>query len=184
MSTFLPRAIGVVVATCAIWAVAAPAPALGPAAAGAPVSGGDARTLPQVERELAAKPKDAHLRFERGVLLMREHRIDDAQRVFSDLARDYPDMPEAYNNIAVIHAGRGEYEQAREALESALRARPSYAVALENLGDVHVQLALSDYTRALQLEPASATIPAKLTLLHELLQPIRLAPAADAPPVH
>ena len=39
---------------------------------------------------------------------------------FSALIEDYPELPEPYNNLAVLYAQKGEYEGARIALESAV----------------------------------------------------------------
>ena len=47
----------------------------------------------------------------------------------------------ALADLAVLYAGRGEYEKARESLEMAIRTHPSYATAHENLGDVYAKLA-------------------------------------------
>jgi tetratricopeptide (TPR) repeat protein len=48
----------------------------------------------------------------------------------------------------VIQAAEGRLDQAREALETALRNDPAYATAHENLGDIYVRLALREYQRA------------------------------------
>ena len=64
------------------------------------------------------------------------------------LTRDYPELAEPYNNLAVLHAASGHLEKAREALETALRLDPGYATARENLGDVYLRLAASAYEQA------------------------------------
>ena len=138
--------------------------------------------LARLDSLLAQRAQDAPLRFLKGVLLTRLHRPDEAATVFRQLNLDYPELPEQYNNLAVIHAARGDYDQARVELESALRANPSYAVAQQNLGDVHAQLARLAYERALKLDPASASIPPKLALLHDLVRSINAEPALHTAP--
>jgi len=54
--------------------------------------------------------------------------------------------------IAVLYAGQGQYEKARQALEMAIRTHPSYATAHENLGDVYAKLASQAYDKALSLD--------------------------------
>jgi Flp pilus assembly protein TadD len=126
----------------------------------------------RLEQLLKASPKDPQLRFLKGVMLADSQRPAEAAATFEQLNIDYPELPEPYNNLAVIYAARGEYDKARSALEAALRAQPGYAVALQNLGDVYTQLARRAYTQALQLEPANAVIPPKLALLRQLTQPV------------
>ena len=51
--------------------------------------------------------------------------------------------------------GVGDLQQARVALEMALRINPAYSKAQRNLGDVYVQLALQAYQQAKQPELAN-----------------------------
>ena len=125
----------------------------------------------RLDRVLAEKPRDPQWRFLKGVLLAESKRPSEAAAVFTQLSIDYPEMPEPYNNLAVIHAERVEFDKAQAALESALRAHPAYAVAQLNLGDVHVQLARLSYERALELNPADTTIAPKLRLLRDIVKP-------------
>jgi len=64
-------------------------------------------------------PQDAEARFSRGLVLVKLSRTDEAIKVFADLTRDYPQLPEPYNNLAVLYAQKGDYEKARDALEAA-----------------------------------------------------------------
>ena len=56
------------------------------------------------------------------------------------------------------------------ALEMAIRAHPGYAVAYENLGDIHAKLASQSYDKAVQLDAAGKTARAKLTMANELVK--------------
>ncbi len=125
--------------------------------------------LARAEQFLAAKPKDAPMRFLRGVLLTESRREAEASEVFQRLIEDYPELPEPYNNLAALYAAAGDYDRAKAALDQAVRANPSFAAAHENLGDVLAMMALRAYQRAQQLEPANAALPGKLKLVRQLL---------------
>ena len=132
----------------------------------------------RLDRLLAAQPKDVKLRFLKGVLQSDAKRTDEAIATFRQLTQDHPDLPEPYNNLAVIHAARGDYAQARSALEAALTANPAYAVAQQNLGDVLLQLARQSFAAAAKLDPGNAGVAARLALLHQLDVSIAKPPAA------
>lgn len=132
---------------------------------------GQASTAMQRADEfLATHPKDAQMRFVKGVMLSDAKRNDDAIVLFQKLIEDYPDLAEPYNNLAVLYAGSGDYAKALATLEQALRTNPSYATAHENLGDVHAALAAQSYARALKLDPTNVTVPPKLTIVRELIK--------------
>ncbi|AXQ31858.1 tetratricopeptide repeat protein [Solimonas sp. K1W22B-7] len=130
--------------------------------------GNAADALRKVETHLQANPQDAQARFVRGLALVRLNRTEQAIRVFADLTRDYPQLPEPYNNLAVLYAQQGDYERARDALEAALATHPSYATAHENLGDIYAALAGASYNRALMLDPGNGALRRKLGLVGQL----------------
>lgn len=133
--------------------------------------------LAAIELALQDSPSDARLRFLKGVLLSGQGKDVEAIEVFRGLAQQFPELPEPHNNLAALHAARGELDLARAALDEAVRALPSYALAHENLGDLHLQLALRAGQRAADLAPGSPAA-GKLTLARELSQ--RLADAQKA----
>jgi len=89
------------------------------------------------------------MRFNKGLILTEQKKVPDAIRIFSSLSEDYPDLPEPYNNLAVLYASQGQYEKARDALEAAIRTHPSYSTAHENLGDIYAKMASQAYGKAL-----------------------------------
>ncbi len=121
--------------------------------------------LAAADAHLAQQPADPRLRFIKGVVLRKLGRTDESIAVLTQLTLDYPELPEPYNNLAVIYASQGQLLQARVALESALRNNPNYAVAQENLGDVYVKLAAQSYARALQVDASNAALQPKLSAL-------------------
>ena len=76
------------------------------------------RALDRVDQFLKTRPKDARGRFLRGIVLTEQNRPNDAIRVFTELTQDFPELPEPYNNLAVLHASQGQYDRARAALEA------------------------------------------------------------------
>ena len=128
-----------------------------------------AQALDQVDRALSANSKDRQARFLKGVILAEMNRLDEAASVFVKLSEEAPELPEPYNNLAVIYAQQKQYDKAKAALEMAIRTHPSYAVAHENLGDLYAKLARQAYDRALQIDAAYTTAQAKLNLIREII---------------
>lgn len=127
-----------------------------------------AEAITAVDKALAAKPRDAQLRFMKGVALTEQGKANDAIALFTKLTEDFPELPEPYNNLAVLYASQSQYDKARAALEMAIRTHPSYATAHENLGDVYAKLASQAYTKALQLDGANNAAQGKLNLMRDL----------------
>src|SRR5437899_975719 len=134
-----------------------------------------AQALERVNQYLSQRPKDAKGRFIKGLILVEQNKVAEAIEVFTALSRDYPELPEPYNNLAVLYAGQGQYEKARQQLEMSIRTHPSYATAYENLGDVYAKLASQAYDKALQLDSTNSGAKNKLSLIRDL---IGRAPAA------
>lgn len=142
--------------------------------------------LTKVNALITSNPKDPQYSFLRGVILADQHKTQEAIAVFTQLTEQYPELPEPYNNLAVLYAQRGDYEKARAALDMAIRTNPNYATAYENLGDVYAKLASQSYQKALQLNGNKGDATrAKLALLRQLLsnrpEPQSSATPAEAP---
>jgi len=126
------------------------------------------QALVKVNSFLVNKPKDAQARFLKGLILTEQDKTTEAIKIFTDLTEDYPELPEPYNNLAVLYAGQGQYDKAKQALEMAIRTHPSYATAHENLGDIYAKMASQAYDRALQLDRSNTTTQTKLAMIQEL----------------
>lgn len=113
------------------------------------------QALDKTDAYIASKPRDPQGRFMRGLILTEMGRTADAIAVFTKLAEDFPELPEPYNNLAVLYAQQKQYDKARTALEMAIRTHPSYSIAHENLGDVYAKLASQAYDKALQLDSSN-----------------------------
>ena len=151
-----------------------------------------AEAMTKSEQYLAGKPKDPQMRFLKGVIQTETGKTNDAIATFTQITQDYPELPEPYNNMAVLYAGQSQFDKARAALEMAIRTNPSYATAHENLGDVYAKLASQAYSKALQLDGGNAGVQPKLALIRTLFsadgkavqtpqKPAAAAPATPAP---
>lgn len=132
-----------------------------------------AEQLPQalslVNKHLASKPRDPQMRFIKGVIQSSTGHPTDAIATFQALTVDFPELPEPYNNLAVLYADQGELDKARAALDMAVRTNPNYAIAYENLADVHLRLAAQHLNKVRQLDPSNTQAPRKLGQLQHLL---------------
>ncbi|MDZ4127495.1 MAG: tetratricopeptide repeat protein, partial [Hydrogenophaga sp.] len=131
-------------------------------------SGQLAEALAKADQHLVGKARDPQMRFLKGVILTESGKTQDAIATFSKLTEDYPELPEPYNNLAVLYAGQSQFDKARAALEMAIRTNPSYATAHENLGDVYAKLASQAYSKALQLDGTNPAVAPKLSLIRNL----------------
>ena len=145
------------------------------------------QALERIDKYLASKPRDAQGRFLKGLILTNMNRPNEAIQVFKKLSEDYPELPEPYNNLAVLYASQGQYDKARIALESSIRTHPSYATAHENLGDIYAKLASQAYDKALQLDSTNSGAQSKLMLVRSLVgmtpPPVRTAEGKVTQPV-
>jgi len=130
--------------------------------------GSHTAAMEKIETAIAANPRDARARFLKGLILTEQNKPNDAIKVFTALTDDYPELPEPYNNLAVLYASQGQYDKARKSLEMAIRTHPSYAIAHENLGDVYAKMASEAYDKALQLDRANAAAQTKLAMIKDL----------------
>jgi tetratricopeptide (TPR) repeat protein len=127
--------------------------------------------LKATEQLLSQNSSDIKLQFMRGLILTRMDRYGDAEKVFIALTKNNPELPEPYNNLAVVYAAQGKYSEAAEALKSAINTHPSYATAHENLGDIYAKLASRAYNQALELDTSNNAAREKLSLVNELVSP-------------
>ena len=130
-----------------------------------------AEALTRADQYLAGKPRDPQMRFIKGVIQTEAGKPADAINTFTQITQDYPELPEPYNNLAVLYAGQSQFDKARAALEMAIRTNPSYATAHENLGDVYAKLASQAYSKALQLDGGNTGVQPKLALIRTLFAP-------------
>jgi tetratricopeptide (TPR) repeat protein len=128
-----------------------------------------AGALDGANRYLAKNPKDAQARFLKALILADQGKTNDAITLFTGLTEDYPELPEPYNNLAVLYASQNKFDAAKNALEMAIRANPDYATAHENLGDIYVKMASIAYDKALALDSKNTKVQIKLALIQKMI---------------
>ena len=119
---------------------------------------------------LKKSPQDPQMRLLSSRILDAQGKSNEALTLLESLTLEFPELPEPHNNLAVLYARAGRVQDALESLNKALLARPDYAVALENLGDLHLSLALQAYQRAGQSPSAPASASRKADTLTPLLK--------------
>ena len=126
--------------------------------------------LERAERALGDKPRDPQLRFLRGVVLMDLRRDADALAAFTQLTQEYPELPDPYNNIAVLQVRAGRPDLALQALQAALRNDPGHRRARANLGQVHLMLAVQAWEQSAAIGPLETPTQRLLEGVRALLQ--------------
>ncbi|MFT3720069.1 tetratricopeptide repeat protein [Pseudorhodoferax sp.] len=125
----------------------------------------------KADQYLADKPHDPQMRFLVSTIQSASGKPEAAIETLTALTQEFPELPEPYNNLAVLYAGQSQYEKARAALEMAVRLNPNYATAYENLGDVYAKLASQAYGRSLQIEAGNTQAEQKISALNSMLAP-------------
>lgn len=132
-------------------------------------AGKTSEALARADKYIAANPRDPQMRFVKANVLSGSGKAAEAEALLLQLTSDYPELPEPWNNLAVLYASRGQLDKAQEALQAALRINPAYATALENLGDVRVRQAAEAYQRARLLDAGNARLAPKIDTLRQLV---------------
>lgn len=139
-------------------------------------------TLPAEEKTVppAASPRNSDLsaRFSEAVAYSRSGRSQEAAALFKGLTEQFPQLPEPFNNLAVLYAAEGDLGASQQMLEEALRVNPSYATILENLNAVQLEKALGGEYRGQKSAPSLQM----LTDLSASAAPSPPRPAAAAAP--
>jgi tetratricopeptide (TPR) repeat protein len=126
-----------------------------------------AKAVQSGEQILRQTPRDANSRFLTAYAYQMTGETDKAIKMYEDLIRDEPQLPEPRNNLAMIFLEQGDYDHASQLLVSAINTRISYAIAYANLSQVYKGIASEAYRRAISQsnEPAGYTHDIDLTAI-------------------
>lgn len=102
----------------------------------------------QINVDLKKTPRNVQLRFVKARLEIEMRQFDQAKKTLIEITQQFPELPEPYNNLAAIAANQGQWIEARDYLELALKLRPSYAIASANLGEIYIRLGAQAYEDA------------------------------------
>ncbi len=127
------------------------------------------QAMDKADEYLVNNPRDPQMRFLKGLIQQDGGQRDAAIVTYETLIQEYPELPEPYNNVAVLYASQGKFEKARESLEMAIHNSGSYAIAYENLGDIYARLASESYRQAQQNDAGNTTVAPKLALIRQII---------------
>ena len=105
-----------------------------------------------IEVQLNEKPRDAQWRYleallnaEMGLSMKNKDILDNAVFLFERLSEEFPELPEPYNNLAVLYDKMGQEQKAIKSFKLAILNNPDYTLAYENLADLYLFLARETY---------------------------------------
>jgi tetratricopeptide (TPR) repeat protein len=135
-----------------------------------------------IDKQLNKTPGNVQLRYIKARLQIEMRQWEAARKTLIEITQQFPELPEPYNNLAALASNQGNWMEARDYLELALKLRPSYTVASANLGEVYIRLAVQAYDNAAKdavLNQRQYTNRAKV--LMEILKPASKAAAPIMP---
>lgn len=102
-------------------------------------------------------PDDPKLHFLKATILEKFGDMSGAIKIYQHLTKNFPTLPEPFNNLAIHQANNGDYQAAITTLEAAFNANKSYATTYKNLQAIYNKLASDSYRIALNsTSPESA----------------------------
>ena len=102
----------------------------------------------RINELLVKNPLNVQLRFVLARLQIELKQYPAAQKTLIEITQQFPELAEPYNNLAALAANQGQWIDARDYLELALKLKPSYTIASANLGEVYTRLAAKAYIDA------------------------------------
>ena len=84
-------------------------------------------------------PADPSLQYAFGLALVRSDRAEEAEKIFSRVLLEHPDVPELNVVVGQIHAARGDFDAAVASLRRAVELKPDVPEANASLGDIYMR---------------------------------------------
>ncbi len=122
------------------------------------------------DARLKTAPTDPQMRLLQSHIQTGLGQTQAAMDTLRALTQAYPELPEPHNNLAALLVRENRHDEALAALQAALRARPDYALALENLGDLHLALAAQAFARARLVLPAQTRLQTKQLATEQVMR--------------
>lgn len=124
----------------------------------------------QVDQRLKTAPTDPQMRLLLSRIQDAQGQTPAAMDTLQGLTQSFPELAEPHNNLAALLARENRHADALISLQAAIKARPDYAIALENMGDVYAALASQSYGKALQITPNQRRIQTKQLTIDQMLK--------------
>lgn len=107
------------------------------------------KAIQKLEALVKAEDSNYEAWFLYGVAHVHAQQFHQAIEAFRHVIDLHPILAEPHNNIAAVYNSLGDTPAAIAELKEALKKRPNYVVAEENLADLYVKLALQHYRNTL-----------------------------------
>ena len=107
------------------------------------------QALSQIDKELTNNPNDEKALFLQALAYEKLGQSERAQAHYERFIKRFPERPEAYLNLANLHAKKGDTSTARKLLEQGLLSKQAYAKLYRSLKKLNSHLAQTAYQRAL-----------------------------------
>jgi tetratricopeptide (TPR) repeat protein len=124
----------------------------------------------QAQEHLKTRPTDPQMRLLLSRIQDGQGQTATAMETLQSLTQSFPELPEPHNNLAALLARQNRYAEALVQLQDAVRARPDYGTALENLGDVYIALAIQAYQNASRAPAPQSRVTSKRLAAEQLLK--------------
>ncbi len=121
-----------------------------------------------VNNQIQDNLNNPELLFYRGIIENNLGENNKAIDTFRELTERFPELPEPFNNLAVLYAEKGQFRLAKEILEQAIKTNPSYLTAHINLGDIYTKMASEAYNKALEIDKTNNVAITKLSMITQL----------------
>ena len=121
-----------------------------------------------INKSIENNLNNPELLFYKGILETNLSKTNQAIDTFRDLTERFPELPEPFNNLAVLYAEKGQFRLAKEILEQAIKTNPSYLTAHINLGDIFTKMASEAYNKALEIDKSNNIAITKLSMITQL----------------
>ena len=121
-----------------------------------------------VNKSIEDNLNNPELLFYKGIIETNIGKNNQAIDTFRNLTEKFPELPEPFNNLAVLYAEKGQYILAKKILEQAIKTNPSYLTAHINLGDIFTKMASEAYNNALEIDESNNIAITKLSMITQL----------------
>lgn len=91
---------------------------------------------------------DVQLLFLEARALAAMGNTSQSLEIYRKMTFNYPELPEPWNNMAVLQLQASSLDEALNSLQSALAIRPNYAIANRNIGLIYTYLAKRSFEKA------------------------------------
>ena len=120
--------------------------------------------LVEAESGLEKNPNNLRLMLQKGFILIRLRRLNEAEDYYLGLIERLPENPEPMNNLGVIYQLQKKYDKAITLFEQTITQFPEFRRAYENLGDTYIQVATETYLKGRGKSPDDRMLEAKADL--------------------